>query len=366
MSNTRYIRQMALPQMGSAGQQRLAEARVLVVGAGGLGCPVLQYLVAAGVGQITIADGDLVSESNLHRQVLYGPTDIGLYKAEVAVLRLTSQNPGVRINAESTHLTQNNILEMVAKHDLVIDCTDNMLARYLINDACVRIGTPFVHGSIHRFEGQVAVFNHRGSATYRCAFPENADKKTTPNCSEAGVLGVLPGVIGCLQSCEAMKVILGLDGILSGKLLVMNLLNNSQMVLDVQRSEAQIQIATEGDLNKRNSSVCAVSGVATIGGDELTKMFRSATTPVLVDVRQASERPHVTRWPNIRIPLNEIEERMDELPTDRPIVLFCKSGARSNSAAGVLINAGLGRIYSLSIGAEQLEQLDTPKTEIAY
>ncbi|MCB9204127.1 MAG: HesA/MoeB/ThiF family protein [Flavobacteriales bacterium] len=241
----RYNKQIALPEVGEAGQQKLAEANVLVVGAGGLGCPVLQYLVAAGIGTIGIVDGDVVNETNLHRQVLYTKSDVGKPKVEVAAERLDQLNPEVIINTYSEFLTAKNAMDIVANYDLIVDATDNFAARYRINDVCVKLDKPFVYGAIHRFEGQVSVFNYKGGPTYRCFFPEYPTENQIPNCNETGVLGVLPGIVGTYQATEVLKMILGIGEVLSGKLMTLNLLTNSTRTFEFSRNEEQVQKAQE-------------------------------------------------------------------------------------------------------------------------
>ena len=222
----RYARQIALNEVGESGQQKLLNAKVLVIGAGGLGCPALQYLAAAGVGTIGIVDGDTVDESNLQRQILYTTSDLGSLKVEVAKERLNALNPAVSITIYPENLHAENAMEIIQDYDLVMDGTDNLAARYLVNDACVKLNKPFVYGAIHKFEGQVSVFNFNGGPTYRCLFPENPQQNQIPNCEELGVLGVLPGVIGTLQATEINKLILVVVEPLSGKLKINNILTN--------------------------------------------------------------------------------------------------------------------------------------------
>lgn len=245
----RYDKQIALPEVGEVGQRKLAEANVLVIGAGGLGCPALQFLAASGIGTIGIVDGDVVNETNLHRQVLYTKSDVGKPKVEIAAERSFQLNPEVKINTYSEFLTAKNATDIVANYDLIVDATDNFAARYRINDICVKLDKPFVYGAIHRFEGQISVFNYKGGPTYRCLFPEYPTEKQIPNCNETGVLGVLPGIVGTHQATEVLKMILGIGEVLSGKLMTLNLLTNSSQIFELSRSEKQVQKAKEkGDL----------------------------------------------------------------------------------------------------------------------
>jgi len=218
----RYSRQIILDEIGLLGQEKLAAAKVLVVGAGGLGCPVLQYLVAAGVGKIGIADGDVVSISNLHRQVLYSTKDVGKPKVECAKARLLAQNPEVKIDVYNEFISEENAAEIIAKYDIVVDGTDQIPVRYLWNDVCTTLAKPWVYGAIHKFEGQVSVFNFQGGPSYRDLFPEQPAVRSIPSCAENGVLGVLPGMIGLVQATEVLKIILGFGEVLSGKLWLFN------------------------------------------------------------------------------------------------------------------------------------------------
>ena len=234
---SRYNRQILLHEVGEAGQRKLASAKVLVVGAGGLGCPVLQYLTAAGVGTIGIVEGDFVSESNLHRQILYGPADVGVNKAEVAAHVLKRQNPDVSFSIIADMIIPQNAIDIIQEFDIVVDCTDQIHTRYLLNDACVLLGKPLVYGAIHKFEGQVSVFNHDGGPTYRDLFPKPPKPESTPNCNETGVLGVLPGIIGTLQANEVLKRILGHGDVLSGTIFLFNAKTNLSQLINFSRHD---------------------------------------------------------------------------------------------------------------------------------
>ena len=216
----RYARHIVLPGVGGAGQARLKRGAVLVVGAGGLGSPVLMYLAAAGVGRLGLVEMDRVDLSNLQRQVLFDTNSIGQPKAEVAKSRLENLNPHLRIEAYAQRITTANALELLEPYDLIIDCSDNFPTRYLLNDACVLLNKPLVYGAIHQFEGQLSVFHYRGGPCYRCLFPQPPRPGTVPSCAEAGVFGVLPGVIGSLMATEALKLLLDLGEVLSGRLLL--------------------------------------------------------------------------------------------------------------------------------------------------
>jgi len=211
--HSRYNRHIILPEVGLEGQEKLKLSKVLVVGAGGLGCPVLIYLAAAGVGTIGIVDFDSVDESNLHRQILFGTGDIGKPKAEAAKIKLQEQNPHVEVEVHNTRLTSKNAIEIIDKYDIIVDGSDNFPTRYLVNDACVILKKPFVFGSIFKFEAQISTFNYEGGPTYRCLYPDPPGAGEVPNCAEIGVIGVLPGIVGSIQANEAIKMIIGIANI---------------------------------------------------------------------------------------------------------------------------------------------------------
>lgn len=238
----RYQKQIMLPEIGETGQQKLKQAKVLVVGAGGLGCPVLQYLAAAGVGTIGIVDNDLVKESNLQRQILYGRNDLGKLKAIVARQRLTELNDIPQYNVLNTYLRSENALNIMKDYDIVVDATDNFSSRYLINDACVILGKPLVYGAIYKFEGQVSVFNFKGGPTLRCLYPTTNDEKAVPDAASIGVIGVLPGIIGSLQANEVLKVILRKGEVISGKLLILDIFDNRNYMVDIRTNPDNLNL----------------------------------------------------------------------------------------------------------------------------
>ncbi len=240
----RYQRHLTLPGFGMQAQQKLKHARVLVVGAGGLGCPALQYLAAAGTGTLGIVDDDCVSLSNLQRQILYTEADIGMRKAETAAARLLAMNPNIDCQPHAVRLGPHNALDLIRDYDLVVDGSDNFATRYLVNDACVLAGKPFIHGAIQTYHGQASVLNYQGGPTYRCLFPEPPDPKDAPNCSETGVLGVLPGMIGTIQATEAIKVLTGIGEPLSGVLLLFDALQMRMQRIHVARVPAAAHVTT--------------------------------------------------------------------------------------------------------------------------
>ena len=323
----RYNRQIILSEIGLEGQQKLKFAKALIIGAGGLGCPALQYLVAAGVGTIGIVDNDVVDESNLHRQILYTIADKGLLKAEVAAKKLEALNPYVNLFAFPVRLTAENADELFSQFDFVVDGSDNFETRYLVNDVCVKLGKPFVFGSIFGFEGQVSVFNYQGGPTYRCVFPEPGD---APNCEINGVLGVLPGIVGSYMANEALKLILQIGTPLSGRLLVTNVLDNSFNLFRVSRvahPEAIISATTKTSAPKKNNQLSL---------DILEGLLESNPNSIyLVDVREPNEF-EAENLGGINIPLSEIADEIPHFPLDKKIIFYCQSGRRSKLAFDIL------------------------------
>ena len=284
MASSRYIRQTTLKGFGVEGQQKLAEASVLVVGAGGLGIPVLQYLNAMGVGTLGIVEQDTIDLSNLQRQVLYDETKIGVSKLEVALQKLRDQNSTTKLLPYPSFLTAENALEIIADFDLVVDASDNFPTRYLVNDACVLLKKPFVYGALHGFEGQVSVFNYQGGPTYRCLFPVMPSASEIPNCDDNGVLGVLPGIVGNLQTLEAVKVLIGVGEVLSGKLLLFD---------GLHMTTQKIRFSLKAENLKRNRleddyGVLSCVSVPSISVEDLESKL-SASSAQLIDVRTAQE-----------------------------------------------------------------------------
>jgi adenylyltransferase/sulfurtransferase len=348
----RYDRQITLAQVGLEGQARLGRAGVLVVGAGGLGCPALQYLVAAGVGRIGIMDGDIVSMTNLHRQTLFNAGDVGREKAIVAAERLGAQNPDPELLAIPYHLSPANAIDTISGYDLVLDCTDDIPTRYLVNDACVQADKPFIHGSIHRFEGQVSVFNHLNGPTYRCLFPDQPERDQVPSCAATGVLGVVPGTIGCLQATEALKVILGIEGILRGVLMIQDFISQSVRTISFPRNPAQVDVAMRRDMASAQGEqrACGTRGTDSITAEELHSALERNGSWQFLDVREPHEEPRVERLQGHRIPLHELMDRIGELDPDRPIVVYCQSGVRSGLAMKRLREHGMAEVLSLHGG----------------
>lgn len=324
-----YSRHLLLDKIGEAGQEKLKNAKVLVIGAGGLGCPILQYLSAAGVGTIGIMDEDHVDISNLQRQVLFNHSDISKNKAVVAGQKLQSLNPHLLFRIYDYALNRDNALEIFKDFDIIVDGSDNFPTRYLVNDAAVICNKPLVFGSIFKFEGQVAVFNYKACATYRCLFPNPPQPGEVPNCSEIGVLGVLPGIIGCLQANEVLKIILEIGKPLAGKLLSFNALDLSQQIFNVSKNSS-LKIT---ELQNDYQSFCGLEPK----NEQITfsELENLQTEHLLLDVRTKKER-EIKSLGGIHIPLDEIESRWEELDPKKTLIVYCESGKRSEMAINIL------------------------------
>ena len=349
----RYSRHLLLPEIGLAGQQRLKAARVLVVGCGGLGCPVLQYLAAAGVGTLGLLDFDTVDDSNLQRQVLYATADVGRPKAVVAAEKLAAQNPFIALQTHHLLLSKGNALTLFAGYDLVVDCSDNFATRYLVNDACVILARPLVFGAIFKFEGQVSVFNYQNGPTYRCLYPEPPAPGEAPSCAEIGVLGVLPGLVGTMQAAEALKIILEIGEVLSGRLLLVDALG---MRFQTVRFRAVPANQQRTELAADYAAFCGEAPLAAaparapeISADELKAWQQSGRPLLLLDVREPHE--HARRSIGGRLlPLGQLGDNLPSIAADVPIVVHCASGVRSQKAAQLLLANGFAEVYSLRDG----------------
>ncbi len=354
----RYSRHLTLPTVGVDGQRRLKAARVLIVGAGGLGAPTALYLAAAGVGTIGLIDNDVVDVTNLQRQVLYGTGDVGRAKLDAARDRLHDLNPHVQIEVHADWLSSTNALELIARYDIVIDGTDNFATRYLVNDACVLLGKPNVHGSIFQFDGQASLFATQDGPCYRCLYPEPPPAGMVPNCAEGGVLGVLPGLIGTIQATETLKLILGIGETLAGRLLMVDALAMQFRTVNVQRDPhcpmcGTRTISTLIDYDEFCGTPSLSATQATV--QEITPAMLAArmTNGVdfdLIDVREPHEYA-TSRIEGARlIPLATLGAAIDSLDRTRDIVLMCRSGKRSADAARQLQAAGFDRVASLAGG----------------
>lgn len=328
-----YSRHILLEAIGIEGQLKLKQAKVLVIGAGGLSCPVLQYITAAGVGSIGVVDDDVVEQSNLQRQILYTHEDIGKNKAETAVKRLQLINPFIVFRTYKTRLTKANALELFELYDIIVDGTDNFPTRYLINDAAILLNKPVIFGSIFKFEGQVSVFNFKNGPTYRCLYPTPPISSVVPNCSEIGVLGILPGIIGSFQANEVLKIILNLGNILAGKLLTFDALSMKQLLFSFKKNPSIV-------IKKLHEDYELLCGVHKIVKEITFKDYKEQPLIFnLLDVRTQKER-HEFHINSIHIPLDELPKRHHEIPQDKKLLVFCQSGARSKFAIEILQNNG--------------------------
>ncbi len=353
--NSRYHRQIILPEIGTKGQEKLASSKVLVIGAGGLGCPVLQYLAAAGVGTIGIIDFDYVETSNLHRQILYGQNLIGENKAIAAKSRLENLNPEITITAYPEKLTTKNALPLFAEHDIIVDGSDNFSTRYLVNDACIITNKPLVYAAIFKFEGQVSVFNYKNGPTYRCLFPEAPSAGSVPSCAEIGVLGVLPGIIGSMQANEVLKIILGIGDVLNGKLMMYDSLSTKFSTFSVNRIESQVSKVL--DMAKEFETVdydlfCGIKKVIEIFPHDV---FQKKNVQ-FIDVREADEQPKIKSLDPACIPLRELPRQLENYDKEKQTIIFCQSGTRSKKAVEILLENGFKNVSHIKGGAIALHE----------
>ena len=348
----RYSRHLIIPDVGMTGQKRLKNARVLCVGAGGLGSPALLYLAAAGVGTLGVIDFDVVDESNLQRQIIHGQSDIGRPKAESARDSIKEINPYVKVIVHETQLDSDNALEIFAQYDLIVDGTDNFATRYLVNDACVLLGKPYVWGSIYRFDGQASVFWAEHGPCYRCLYPEPPPPGMVPSCAEGGVLGVLCASIGSIQVNEAIKLIVGIGDSLAGRLMIYDALEMSYRTVRV-RKDPECPICGKNptitgliDYDAFCGTVSEDAQQATAGSTitatELKEMLDRGDDIFLVDVREPNEYEIVSIPGAVLIPKDQFLSgaALERLPQDKRVILHCKSGVRSAECLAVLKNAG--------------------------
>ncbi|KJS07164.1 MAG: hypothetical protein VR77_01975 [Flavobacteriales bacterium BRH_c54] len=356
----RYNRHLILDKVGIEGQQRLKNARVLVIGAGGLGCPVLLYLTAAGVGNIGIIDFDTVDESNLQRQVLFTTEDIGKNKALAAKERLLARNNCIEITVFPEKLTTENALELFGQYDIIIDGTDNFSTRYLVNDACVISNKPLIYGAIFKFEGQVTVFNYQNGPTYRCLFPNPPKAGSVPSCSDIGVLGVLPGLIGLQQANEALKIILQIGEILSGKLTIYNALGADTTIVNITKNETAVNIAKNINFTTFNYDFfCGLTenknNMKEISINDLAHFLEEKELQIL-DVRMPWEQPKLNDERVINIPLQEIPQQMERIDKSLKTLVFCQHGVRSVNCIEFLEKQGFDKLINLREGIVDWKQ----------
>ena len=357
----RYRRHLSLTEVGVEGQTRLLESRVLLIGAGGLGCPLAQYLAAAGVGTIGIIDFDRIDASNLQRQVLYTTADIGRPKVEVARERIQAMNPDVEVHTHAVALNSENALKLFAEYDVIVDGTDNFPTRYLSNDACVLLGKPNVHGSVFRFDGQATVFDARYGPCYRCLYPEPPPPGSVPSCAEGGVLGVLPGLIALIQATETVKIVSGIGEPLYGRLVQYDAL---RMEFNEFRLKKDPKCPVCGDQPTVTELIdyqgfCGINDEAEAEIAELSAAAVHAMQArdddfLLLDVREPDEFMRARLEGSKLIPLGELEDRLAEIRDwkERPVVVHCHHGGRSAKACKLLGDAGFNRVTNLTGGIE--------------
>jgi molybdopterin/thiamine biosynthesis adenylyltransferase/rhodanese-related sulfurtransferase len=330
---TRYSRQIRLAEVGKEGQEKIKGTSVLVIGAGALGCPVLQYLAAAGTGVIGIVDNDWVDETNLHRQVLYTLKDIGKPKPLAAREKLKLLNPGVTYKIHFLRLDKESAMKVIPDYDIIVDCTDNFAARYLINDACVILNKPIVYGAIHKFTGQIMVLNYHNGPTLRCLYPEPPHPLEVPSCTETGVIGSIAGIIGSMQATEVIKIILEKDEVLSGKLFMIDSLTYSTQIMTFSKVPANSEIKTLGEYEE----LCLNDNklINEISVTELRKMLRKNNDITIVDLRENPVKDDIG-FETLSIPYYDISKKLDSLIKREMLVFYCNKGIQSMNVINYL------------------------------
>jgi sulfur-carrier protein adenylyltransferase/sulfurtransferase len=366
----RYSRHLIMPEVGMEGQLKIKAAKVLCIGAGGLGSPLALYLGAAGVGTLGIVDFDVVDYTNLQRQIIHSTADVGRKKLDSAAEKLKAINPFISIRKFDRHLSSDNAIELFKEFDIIADGTDNFPTRYLVNDACVITGKPNVYGSIFRFEGQASIFATEGGPCYRCLYPEPPPPGLVPSCAEGGVLGILPGLVGIIQATEVIKLILGIGDPLIGRLLLIDALGMSFRQLKLRKNPDCPVCGKNPSITELidYEQFCGIRGeeapVETVGGEmqveELKRRLDAGDDIYVLDVRE----PHEYQIANIRghlIPLGDLPNRVNELDTSREIVAHCKSGGRSGKAVTFLRQAGFKKVHNLAGGITAWAERVDPK-----
>lgn len=348
LERQRYQRHLTLPEVGEEGQLKLKQARVLVIGAGGLGSPASLYLASAGVGTLGLVDFDKVSLSNLQRQILFSTDEVGQSKVDRASERLRALNPEITIKTFPLKLSADNIREIFTDFDMILDASDNFSTRYLVNDACVLMGKPNIHGSIHRFDGQLSVFDSHQGPCYRCLYPA-PPKGYVPNCAEGGVLGVLPGIVGSLQALEAIKLILGQGETLIGQVMIVDALGLNFHKMKLPKDPSCQVCGEQATITKISEEVSQCNLMEEITVQELKELRDTKADFQLLDVRQLEEYQH-SNIGGIHIPLAEVSERHGELDKEKLLIVHCKMGGRSARAVEQLQAVGFTQAKNLQGG----------------
>jgi molybdopterin/thiamine biosynthesis adenylyltransferase len=346
----RYSRQIRLAEVGKEGQEKIKGTSVLVIGAGALGCPVLQYLAAAGTGVIGIVDNDWVDETNLHRQVLYAHKDIGKPKPLAAKEKLIQLNPDVTYKVHFLRLDKESAMKIIPAYDIIVDCTDNFAARYLINDACIILDKPIVYGAIHKFSGQLMVLNYRNGPTLRCLYPVPPHPLEVPSCTETGVIGSIAGTIGSMQATEVLKIILGKDEVLSGKMFIIDSLNFTTQIINFSKIPGNSDIKTLGDYEE----ICLSdnSQIKEISPATLRRMVKADKGITIIDLREDSEKKDL-EFSCISIPYYEISQKLHLLLNKEKLVFHCKHGVHTMHVITYLQKVHkMEELYSLVIPQE--------------
>ncbi len=362
----RYSRHLIMPEVGIQGQRKLKAASVLLIGTGGLGSPLALYLSAAGIGRIGLVDYDVVDETNLQRQVIHFSSDVGKTKLDSAAAKMSDINPYLVIEKHNTPLTSENALDILKDYDVIIDGTDNFPTRYLVNDACVILGKPNVYGSIFRFEGQLTVFDATRGPCYRCLFPEPPPPGLVPSCAEGGVLGILPGTIGTLQATEAIKLILGIGKPMIGRMMLYDALDMTFDMIKLRKNPACPVCGEHPTITKlidyeqfcgvpahdrsEYKAKSAEQGVTSITVYDLKARIDAGDDPVLLDVRDAHEWEISDLPGSLHIPKPRVVARMAEIPRDREVVVYCKTGVRSRDVIPMLQAQGFTNLINLKGG----------------
>lgn len=357
----RYQRQIQLDDIGTEGQKALGSATVLVVGAGGLGSPILQYLAAAGLGKLGIADMDTVALTNLHRQILYSEDDLGKRKTDASASRLNAVNSEVELQLYPEGFQLSNALNMVSDYDLVIDGTDNFETRYLINDVCVKMNKPWIYGALYKQEGQFALFNANGGPTYRCLYPQLPKAGEVPNCSEMGILGTVSGLIGTYMAHLALQFLLWPEKAPDKQVFYLSLNNYSFRSISLSPNHAAIEEVS--DKNKPLERIVLQDSCGSV--DHILSLSEALSKKDIqfIDVRQRDELPQINSTAVLQIPMDEIVKRLKELDTARPYAIFCQKGIRAVKAAQLLSAAGFSEVYALTEAAQQVKNsLETNKS----